>query len=448
MREVLRLTGPAVLTGLLQTAVFLADRLMLARFSQPALASMQVQGPLMWSVFSVFMGLTVGSVALVARAVGAGEQHRARATARSTLRLAATLGIVVVALGQLLTPFVVELVGPNDSVVRGLAVDYLRIGIVGLPGLFLSFSAQMIMSASGDTRTPMFIGAASNAVNVSLNFVFIFGAPSLAVPALGVSGAALASTIAFTLQAALALKVLGSEARSAGTGGWWRPSRDRRTERRALVELVRLSLPALVERIIFHAGFIAYAAIISRLGSLVMASNQALITIESVCFLSGEGFGIAAATVVGQALGRRNPSAASRGGWIATGLGITALSTLGVVVWLTGSWMLPLFVPDDQDGTALVAEATSALWLLAVSQPFMATGIVLGQALRGSGDTRSPVLVTVVGAILIRLPLAWYLGIELGWGLASVWWASLIDWVARTALLVGLWARGRWQHAI
>ena len=76
----------------------------------------------------------------------------------------------------------------------------------------------------------------------------------------------------------------------------------------------------------------------------------------------------------------------------------------------------------------------------------VAVGIVLGQALRGAGDTKSPVFVTVVGAILVRLPLAWYLGVELGWGLSSVWWASLIDWIARTLLLVFLWQRGRWKR--
>jgi Na+-driven multidrug efflux pump len=111
--EVLRLTGPAVLTTLLQTMAFLADRIMLARHSEVALGSMQISGAIMWSVFSVFFGAMVGTVALVARRVGAGELERARVVARSALRLAGIIGLVVGLVGSLAAGFIAHAMAPK-----------------------------------------------------------------------------------------------------------------------------------------------------------------------------------------------------------------------------------------------------------------------------------------------------------------------------------------------
>jgi putative MATE family efflux protein len=445
-REVLRLAVPAIMTGLLGTAVFLADRMMLARYHGDALASMQLQGPLLWSISSVFMAVCAGTVALVARSTGADDLVRARAVARASLRLAAGLGIAVAVIGIAGLEPLVAFFGPPEPVLRRLSEGYLGITLAALPAAFVATSASMILAGSGDTRTPLLAGLLANGTNIAINWVLIYGTElgPLHVDPLGVRGAAIGTAIAFAIEA-IALLVVLSRARHplCVAGLWHRIDPDDRT---ALRDVLRISAPALLERVLVHTGFLAFAKAITALGPAAMAANQALITIESICFMCADGFGVAAATVMGQALGRRDPAAARSGGTLAAVIGAVSITAVGVVLWLTGRWSLWWFVAPGDDGTALVATASAALPLLALAQPFMTAGIVLAMGLRGAGDTRSPLVAAILGGLLVRVVLAWELTAGLGFGLVGVWWASTIDWVVRTAWLVAVFRRGAWTR--
>ncbi|MCC6217352.1 MAG: MATE family efflux transporter [Polyangiaceae bacterium] len=448
VRALVRLALPAIATSLLQTLVFLADRLLLGRHSEAALASMQVQGPLLWSLWGVFTGLLVGTVPLVARAVGAGDARRASAVTRVALRAALALGVAVAAPCFFLVEPIVGAIGPSDPALLALSATYVRIALVGIPSMFVATTAAMALSAAGDTRTPLVAGLAANAVNVALNVVLIFGFElgEVRLPPLGVAGAAIGSAVAFTLEAALLVRALVRTDLPVRVDlGAVVP--DPGVHASAFAALVGVSVPALGERLVVHAGYLAYASVLNRLGALVMASNQALVTLESVCFLGAEGFGIAAAAIVGQSLGRRDPAGASRAGWVGAGLCAVVLTALGLAILAAGDAGLRLFVPPGADGTALVREGASALGLVALSQPFMAVSVVLAHSLRGAGDTRSPFLVAALGGLVVRVSLAAWLGLGLGLGVRAAWWSSLADWIVRTLLFAAIFARGRWRRA-
>ena len=445
--QVLRLAGPAILASLLQTLVFLADRLMLARYSQDALASMQLQGPVMWSVFSVFLGLLVGTIALVARSVGARDFGRAQVVARASLRLAVLIGIGVGGLGVLSVDLIVDLIGPDTTRINALSATYMTVAFLGIPAMFLATAAAMILQASGDTRTPFLVGLVSNTTNIGLNWVLIFGVEWLSLPALGVAGAAIATVIAFSVEAALLLWVLGRQTHPVHVLALWRRSSATQREREAVArrDILRISIPSLFDRMAVHVGFLAFVGVVNSLGAVVMAANQALVTLESICFLSADGFGVAAAAVVGQRLGQGDIAGARRGGWVAAGLAVAALSLCGLVIWVSGPWALRIFVPRGIDGSAMIATALSALPLLALAQPFMAFGVVLAQGLRGAGDTRSPLLSAVLGSLVVRVALAWTLAVQAELGIVGIWLASTGDWLLRTAILTVVFARGRWS---
>lgn len=442
----LRLAIPAIATGLLGTAVFLADRVMLARYDQEALASMQLQGPLLWSITSVFMAACVGTVALVARSVGAGDHDRARAVARAALRLAAALGLVVAAGGIVGLEPLVALFGPEDAGLRGLSMDYLGITFTALPGAFIATAASMILSGAGDTRTPLAAGLVANVSNIAINWVLIYGHDlgPIAIDPMGVRGAAIGTTTAFVLEAGFLLVVLGRRNHPLCAAGWWRLGPPPLADRTARRDIVRLSIPAVAERVLVHAGFLAYAKAITSLGATAMAANQALVTVESICFMCADGFGVAAAAVMGQQLGRGRPDRARAGGRFACGFAIATITAAGVIVWLTGAATLPWFVPAGEDGSAMIATATAALPLLALSQPGMSAAIVLAMGLRGAGDTRSPLWAAIAGGLVLRVSLAWGLVAWTNLGLVGIWWASTIDWTARALWLGAVFAAGRW----
>lgn len=452
------------MTGLLQTVVFLADRVMLGRYGEDSLASMQISGPVLWSVFSVFFGSMVGAVAMIARKVGAGDHARASEIARTLLRFAGVLGCGVALFGVASSGAIAAWMAPPDRpAIDALAHEYMAIFFMGFPLVYLGAAAALIANAGGDTRVTMRVGIVTNLVNVAINYVLIYGHTlgPLEIPALGAGGAAIGSVVAYGVETVLLVRALRRSPHARD--GFFAttcpivldelfvPRVDER-ERETRRAIVRLSAPALAERLVIHAGYIAYAKIITGLGGAAMAANQALITLESICFLAADGFGVAAATVVGTYLGREEPGASRLGGWLATGSCAAVLGVLGVVIWASAPWTVWMFVPPELGGgegggEAMVAMVLATMPLLVVSQPVMAAAVVLGHGLRGAGDTRSPLLASVLGGLVLRVSLALVVTQGLGLGLIGIWITTCCDWTLRTIILVTIFARGRWQHA-
>jgi Na+-driven multidrug efflux pump len=196
-------------------------------------------------------------------------------------------------------------------------------------------------------------------------------------------------------------------------------------------ELVRIGGPAFAERVLYHIGFITYALMVTRLGDEAMAANQSLISVESICFLSADGFGVAAAALVAQKLGAGKPDEARSAAWISTRYAMIALTSFGLGALALRGIVLPLFSTDPE----VVAISRKTIPVLTVAQPFMAAGIVLAQSLRGAGRTRAALGVSVTGAIVVRITATWFFALVCGFGLVGVWLGSTVDWMTRAIVL-------------
>ena len=418
-KEVRRLAGPAILHSLLQTLVFVVDRIMLGRHGEASLAAMQIGGALEWSIWSVFAAFEVGTIARVGRHVGAGDPASARRAA--VLSLVASVGIG--SLLALATPFVLDALPRVATRVSPDAIAearrYLGITLPASPIVFVCVTTIATLQAGGDTRTPLVIGIAANVVHVAMNAILI--------PILGARGAGISTAMTFVLEATFSLWALMNRSRSVSLRGHspLGPIRDE------AAKLARIALPSFFEKTIYHVGFVGYVFLIARLGDDAMAANQSLISIESICFLSADGFGIAAATLVAQKIGAKKPEEGWKAAWIATRYAIVALTVFGFGAFLLRDVILPRFSPVPH----VVAIGREAILVLALAQPFMATGMVLGQALRGAARTTEVLVISILGAVVVRLSATWFFGIHLGMGLTGVWLGSTVDWIARCALL-------------
>ena len=442
---VVRLAWPAVLASLVQTLVFLADRIMLGRYDQAALGSMQVQGPVLWSVFSVFFAGLVGTVTLVSTSVGARVVARraGRIAMGGAVVLGAVVGIGITAGAGPIAAFF----GPSDPTLVALSRQYLRVAGVGMFGLFVASTAATVLQAAGDTRTPLAVGLVANSANVAINAALIFGVatPWGTLPALGVLGAAMGTSTAFLLEAVLLVRHLGWRAGPLSLAR--EPlAPDPDANRRIVRRMVDLAGPAVLDRLAVHVGFLEFVRVIGRLGPTAMAANQALVTLESVCFLTADGFAVAAATVMGQHLGAGRPSGAARGTAVTVAMACATLSIFGLALWAAGPVLLTVFVPRGEPPEPLVGTAAVCLPILALAQPVMALAVVLAQALRGAGDTRAPLAAAVAGSLVVRVGAAHGLALALGLGLAGIWWASTADWAVRSLVLVAVFLRGRWRR--
>jgi multidrug resistance protein, MATE family len=435
-REVRRIALPAIGSSLLQTMVFVVDRAMLGHHAESSLAGMQVAGPLEWSLWSVFMAFEVGTIARVGRHVGAKDRPRARRALLLSLGFAIGAGLVV----ALLWPAVMPLLGRAFPDASGAAVRearaYLAWTLSASPVVFVSATGIAALSAAGDTRTPLYAGVVANVVHIGLNRVLILGA--LGVPAMGMRGAGISTSITFALEGAFVVAALTAPTRGVSLRRDKASGSTSRFEYRAEARaLLRVANPAVLERVLYHAGYLGFIFVLGRLGDASMAANQSLISVESICFLSADGFGLAAAALVAQKLGAGEGRDAPRAARIAMVYAIVLLTTVGLVFLAARRLVLPIFSTDAE----VIAIGAAAVPVLALAQPFMATASVLAQSLRGAGMTRPVLGVSAVGAFAVRISCTWLFALTLGMGLTGVWLGSTCDWFVRSVLL--LWIARR-----
>lgn len=436
VRGLLAMALPAVAQSLLQTLVFLVDRVMLGRHSAVALASMQVAGPLVWTLHSVFGSFSSGTVAVVGRAVGAGDRGAASGALKGSLVLAVGLGALVGSGAYAaMDPLLTFLGGEAGPAVLHEARGFLGVLLPMTPVVFVAVAATNALQAAGDTRTPFLIALVTNLVSVAGNWVLIFG--HLGAPRLGARGAALSNAAALSLEALLGLAAL---ARHGAPVRWFGTERSSTLE--GLRRVSAVALGSFGERTIYHSGYLVFVRITNGLGPVAMAAHQALLSIESVSFLSADGFAVAAGARVAQRLGAGDAAGARRVGWVAAATSAALLVPVALAMFFGAEGLIALF----RDDPAIVAMGRDALRVGAVAQLPMAAAIVLAQSLRASGATREALGVALGGSFGVRITATAGFARGLSWGLTGVWLGSGCDWLARLLLCAWRWHRGRWAE--
>lgn len=433
----IRLAWPAVVQGLLTTVVFFTDRLILGSYSDAALGSMSISGPLMWSVFSVFGAISAGTMAVVGRRIGAGKRAEAGEVMGAVLVASALLGLVVAAGGiPLRDTIAAVLAGGADTsqTIRDMAAAYMGIVFAIAPLKLVGDAGFTALQASGDTRSPMWISGLCGGLNLLLSWLLVGG--QLGAPELGIVGAAIGTAAAFSLQPILVLAVATSPAARL-------PLRRPTVALSVLLgPVARISLPTLGEKGIYHAAYVAFSALVGWLGDVAMTAHQALIAIESLGFIAASGFGVAASAIVAQRLGAGEPDEATRAGWYATGLGIGALSCFSVVLLVFPEALIGVFTDDAE----IIRTGAQCLRVAAVAQPLMALTDGMAGALRGAGDTANPMLAAIAGPLVVRLVMCWLLAFHLEMGLLGIWIGTTLDWLVRGVFLAAVFLRGRWRE--
>jgi putative MATE family efflux protein len=270
-----------------------------------------------------------------------------------------------------------------------------------------------------------------HATNIILNWILIFG--HFGLPALGCAGAGIGSAIATFLGTAL---YFGQAFRLARRNGFLQRLPDRST----LVTMLRLSVPAGIQQFFFAAGMTFFFWIIGRVGTAELAASDVLVNLLLVAILPGMGFGMASATLVGQALGRGNAADARSWAWDVSKLAMILVGCIAAVGLLFPNLLLRLFLHEPHT----LELARTPLRVVAGTIWFDTLGMVLMNSLLGAGDSRRVMLVSVVLQWGVFLPVAYLVGPVFGMGMTGVWVAQVTYRALQTAAFATMWRDGRW----
>jgi MATE family multidrug resistance protein len=426
----LALAWPVVLAEIGWVSMGIVDTIMVGPLGPAAIGAVGVGSSLFVALAVFGIGLLLGLDTLVSQAFGAGrfdECHRWLHT-----------GVV---LALVLTPLMtaVAWAGTLSLGMWGFAPavfvllrPYLEIVILSALPLLLYAAFRRYLQAMNVVRPVMFALVSANVVNAVANWALIYG--HLGAPALGANGAAWATVVSRIYMAAVLLWAIVRHARRDRTGLFDVPFA---ADLARLGRLVRLGLPAALQVVLEVGVFASASAFAGRLAPVSLAAHQIVLNLAALTFMVPLGLSSAAAVRVGQAVGRDDPAGAGRAGWTALALGLMFMSVASLSFLLVPRPLVELFTTDAD----VVRIGVSLLFIAALFQLFDGTQGVLTGALRGLGDTRSPMLWNLAGHWLLGLPLGYSLCFFWNWDVQGLWVGLSTGLIVVGLVLLTVWTR-------
>ena len=452
-RPVLRLVWPVLLEQVLGLSVGFTDKWLAGNLLEGAeyLAAVGLVAYCLSFLPGLFAVPAVAATCLVARSVGAGDRGQARRAAAQSLLVASALTIIVLTVVAVFGDRFMRSLGlPSGS--TALASRYLAIVLPALPAMMIIHVGVAVLRGAGDMWAGLLAMSVVNVVNAAASFALAVGAAGL--PRLGWEGLAWGTTAGYCLGAACVIGLLGR--RSRGLRPAWA---DWVPDRGWLGRILHVGVPAGVDAIGNAACHLSFLSIVNRLGDVAAAAHSVAITIESLAFLPGSAFTVAAATLAGQFLGAGDERRARRSVWQAAMACMALMSAAGIIFLVSADGLAGWFVGGAASQPEVAALTGRLVRIVAFAQPPLALLMVLSGGLRGAGATRLPLVVNFLGLLLVRLPLAVLLAREsielpvglgtipgLGLGVIGAWYAMAADLTIRGVSMLVIFARKNWSR--
>lgn len=431
-----RLAAPVLIEQLLGMLVVFSDTALAGRYlEREHLAAMTLLAYVMWLVPTLFSLIAIGSTALIARCVGGGDWATARAAANQSLLLGLLLTAAAAALLSLWGQRLILLIG-GSAAVADLVMRYLDFVIPALPAVMLTQIGPACFRGAGDTISGMASMALVNVVNVVVGWSLIlgwFGLPRLGWDALGIGTAA-----GYCVGGAVQLVLL-----AGGRAGLRLSGAQLAPDAQLMRRILRIGVPGGLDSLLVVLCHFWFVGIVFKLGETAGAAHGVAVRVESLAYLPGTAFQVAATTLVGLYLGAGQPQRAARSVLSASLVCVGVMSAAAAGFFVFGAPLARLVVGDSQP--QVVETAAELLRIVALCIPAFALQIVLGGALRGAGDTRWPFVFTLVGLLGVRIPLAYWFTGPLDLGVHGAWYAMIADIFVRCSLVSWRFWHGGWK---
>lgn len=444
LTRLMALALPAIAEQFLMTLVNYVDTAMVGSLGANATAAIAVTASSTWLIGGVLSAAGVGFSVQVAYAVGAKDTEQVKKIIRQALLLALLIGLSVMTICLSISYQLPVWLGAAEEILAD-ARSYIRIYMMAIPFNCINGTFSAILRCMGDTKTPMRLNTGSNLLNVVLNFFFIFPTRqvhllslSVRMPGLGlgVTGAAIASAISMASVGIILLLIIFRRKSPYRI----RLTESYRPDRAVIGRAVRLGIPVLLERVLMSGGQVFMTRMVSGLGTVALAANHVAVTAEGISYMPAFGVSFAATTLVGQSLGAKDQSGAVYYGKLSGWVGFLMSTFMGAILFAFSVPLSTIFSSDPQ----VIALSARMLRLVAFAEPMFGVSIVLSGALRGAGDTRYPLFVSMFCMIGLRCVLAPIFIFVIHMDLAAVWLAMDIDLIARGILCIWRFKSGKY----
>lgn len=434
-RAVFLLAVPMVLERVLESTFAVVDIYFVAKLGSSAVATVGLTETMLFLLYSIAMGLAMAVTAIVARRIGEGQRDEAALTAVQAIWIALIASLPFAIAGIVYAQDLLRLMGA-DAWTLEHGYPYMQWALGGNAVIMLLFTLNAVFRGAGDAAAAMRVLWVANGLNIVLDPILIFGFGP--IPALGIEGAAIATTIGrgagvlmqlwILFRGSQHLGVLGSRLRWHGAILW---------------NIVRTSLGGIGQMIVAMTSWIFLMRILAAIGSEAVAGATIAIRIMMFTMMPAWGMSNAAATLVGQNLGARQPDRAEASVWRIGGYNMAYLLAVSAVYFALPAQLMGIFTEDP----AVVA--IGAEWLRILSYSLFVYGwwMVSVQAFNGAGDTVTPTWINVVFFWLIQIPLSWLLAVGLGWRHSGVFWGVFVSETAVGLFTLWYFSRGRWKTA-
>lgn len=435
-RTIIKLAWPAILEMTLHTMVWVVDTAMVGRLGKESIAAVNLGAQIMFGLtFIAGAAVSIGVTSLVARFTGAKAPEKAEFATRQGLLLSFVLSIGV-SVGMIMMAGRIMGAITSDMEVAGLASRYLRIVFIGGAFQFPYFVANGALRGAGNTKIPLLSAVFADVFNIAGDYVLIFG--KFGFPKLGVQGAAIATALSLFFGFAISFGFL-----MKGKAGFRIDMKEFFVfDKKEMRRLVEIGFPSLLENLMNEGSRMLSSFWIVQLGTLSYAAHSITVAAESISFMPGYGFSIAATTLVGQYLGAGKEETADRSARRSVCFAVGFMSFVGMVFLLAPGAIMGFFSTDAE----VVRIAKTCVMIAAFEQPLIAVSMVFSGALRGAGDTRGPFYVSLASNLLIRLPLIYVVVFVLRASIYYIWGVMVLQFFVEALLMWMRYNKGDWKR--
>ena len=443
LKTIVLLAWPTMLEQILQTAVSYVDSAMVGRIGAHATAAVGATTTVNWLVNSSISALSIGFLAYISRELGAKKpEHARKAVAQATL-VTIIVGLLCTIVSLSLSHAIPSWMQAGTDILEDASRYFF---ILYAPMLFRAaiIIFGTCLRATGDTRTPLYVNTVVNLVNIVLNYLLIYPARQVrllgfefAMPGagMGVTGAALASAIAFVVGGVGMTAMVLRHPLISPRGLPLRPDGE------ILRPCLKVALPCALQRFGTSFGYVSFASMINGLGTTAIAAHSIANTAESAFYIPGYGMQTAAATLAGNCYGARDKQRMRQISRMMILLEVALMTLSGATLFLSARALMQVFTRD----AAVIALGARVLRMVALSEPIYGVAVILEGVFQGVGDTKSTFVFNIIGMWGVRILGTFIMLHFFGGGLTAAWGCMIAHNILLGTMLLTRYLRGKWN---